>query len=133
MFGIGMPEMLLILAIALIVIGPKKLPDLAKSLGRTFGEFKRATAELKQSIDLEDDLRDVKKTFDDIDTGVQGPADSTAAAGRSETFPAADHAVNDNKSDEQAEPLSNGSTDAATVKNETDSSAMEGKPVNERR
>jgi sec-independent protein translocase protein TatB len=44
MFGIGMPEMFLILAIALIVIGPKKLPDLAKSLGRAFGEFKKATA-----------------------------------------------------------------------------------------
>jgi sec-independent protein translocase protein TatB len=42
MFGIGMPEMILILAVALIVIGPKKLPDLAKSLGRAFGEFKKA-------------------------------------------------------------------------------------------
>ena len=39
MFGIGMPEMILILAVALIVIGPKKLPDLAKSLGRAIGEF----------------------------------------------------------------------------------------------
>ena len=43
MFGIGMPEMILILAIALIVIGPKKLPDLAKSLGRAMREFKKAT------------------------------------------------------------------------------------------
>jgi len=40
MFGIGMPELLLILAIALIIIGPKKLPDLAKSLGRTMRESK---------------------------------------------------------------------------------------------
>ena len=47
MFGIGMPELILILAIALIVIGPKKLPDLAKSLGRAMREFKRATSEFK--------------------------------------------------------------------------------------
>jgi len=67
MFGIGMPEMLLILAIALIVIGPKKLPDLAKSLGRAFGEFKRATTELKESLDIEDDLQDVSKSLDDLD------------------------------------------------------------------
>ncbi|MGM0642639.1 MAG: twin-arginine translocase TatA/TatE family subunit, partial [Thermodesulfobacteriota bacterium] len=43
MFGLGMPEILLILALALIVIGPKRLPDLAKTLGKAMGEFKRAT------------------------------------------------------------------------------------------
>jgi TatA/E family protein of Tat protein translocase len=43
MFGIGGPELLLILAIALIVLGPKKLPDLARALGKGLAEFRRAT------------------------------------------------------------------------------------------
>ena len=68
MFGIGMPEMILILAVALIVIGPKKLPDLAKSLGRAMGEFKKATSDLKQSMEVDTGLSDVKDTFDDIRT-----------------------------------------------------------------
>lgn len=72
MFGIGMPEMLLILAIALIVIGPKKLPDLAKSLGKALGEFKKATSELKESIDLDSDLKQVRESFDDIRGEAQG-------------------------------------------------------------
>jgi len=75
MFGIGMPEMLLILAVALIVIGPKKLPDLAKSIGRAFGEFKRATAELKESIDIEDDFKDVARNFDDFNHDVKDAID----------------------------------------------------------
>jgi Tat protein translocase TatB subunit len=53
MFGIGMTEMIVIAALALIVLGPKKLPDLARSLGRGFAEFKRATNELKSTIDME--------------------------------------------------------------------------------
>ena len=66
MFGIGMPEMLLIMAIALIVIGPKKLPDLAKSLGRAFAEFRRATSELKESFEIDPELKDIKTTFNNI-------------------------------------------------------------------
>jgi len=69
MFGIGMPEMLVILAIALIVIGPKKLPDLAKSLGRAMREFKKATSEFKETIQLESELSEVKETFNDISVG----------------------------------------------------------------
>ena len=72
MFGIGMPEMLLILAIALIVIGPKKLPDLAKSLGRALREFKKATSELKESLELDDELKDVKKSFTDFSSDIKG-------------------------------------------------------------
>lgn len=76
MFGIGMPEMLLILAIALIVIGPKKLPDLAKSLGRAFAEFKRATSELKESLEIDDELRDIKTTFDDMSSEIKEAIDA---------------------------------------------------------
>jgi len=75
MFGIGMPEMLVILAVALIVIGPKKLPDLAKSIGRAFGEFKRATTELKESIDIDDDLKDVARNFDDLNNDLKEAVD----------------------------------------------------------
>jgi sec-independent protein translocase protein TatB len=71
MFGIGMPELLVILAIALIVIGPKKLPDLAKSLGKALGEFKKATNELKQSIHLDSELSDVRKAFNEAHADAQ--------------------------------------------------------------
>ena len=53
MFGIGFPELLLIAVIALVVIGPSRLPDLARALGRGFAEFRRATDELKQSFEEE--------------------------------------------------------------------------------
>ena len=81
MFGIGMPEMLLILAIALIVIGPKKLPDLAKSLGRAFAEFRRATAELKESFEIDDELREVKSTFDHVGKEVKEAMTATGDTG----------------------------------------------------
>jgi TatA/E family protein of Tat protein translocase len=50
MFGIGMPELLLILGLALIVLGPKKLPELAKALGKGLAEFRRATDDLKSEF-----------------------------------------------------------------------------------
>ena len=64
MFGLGMPEILMILAIALIVIGPKKLPDLAKTLGRAMGEFKRSAQDFKRSIDVETTVKDIKDIAD---------------------------------------------------------------------
>lgn len=66
MFGLGMPEILLILAIALIVIGPQKLPELAKTLGRAMGEFKRSAQDLKRSIDMDTTLEDVKSSTTDL-------------------------------------------------------------------
>ena len=59
MFGIGMPELLLILGLALIVLGPKKLPELARALGKGLAEFRRATDELK------DEFRNMEREIDD--------------------------------------------------------------------
>ncbi len=78
MFGIGMPEMLLILALALVVIGPKKLPDLAKSMGRAMREFKKATNEFKETMQIDNELTEVKKAFDDINEDVKQAVDVTS-------------------------------------------------------
>lgn len=54
MFGsIGMPELVIILVIALIIFGPRKLPELGRSLGRSISEFKRATNELRTTVEDE--------------------------------------------------------------------------------
>jgi Tat protein translocase TatB subunit len=55
MLDIGLSELLIILAVALIVLGPKKLPEVARSLGRGLAQFRRASEDLRRSILLEDD------------------------------------------------------------------------------
>ncbi len=67
MFGsIGMPELIIILVIALIIFGPRKLPELGKSLGRSINEFKKASTDLQntleQEIKIEEQKENAKKT-----------------------------------------------------------------------
>lgn len=98
MFGIGMQELLLILVVALIVLGPKRLPEVAKSLGKAMNEFKRAASDIKESLDLDGGVHSVKKSFDalnkppaDADTRTATAEDTHAASPSSpspeETFP----------------------------------------------
>ncbi len=66
MFGIGMPELLLILGLALIVLGPKKLPELARALGKGMAEFRRAADELKEEFrqlerETDDDMPNISQ------------------------------------------------------------------------
>jgi Tat protein translocase TatB subunit len=70
MFGIGMPELLVIAVIALLVVGPKKLPDIAKALGKGFSEFRKATESATDTIketlktdELKEDLDGLKDSL----------------------------------------------------------------------
>jgi len=56
MLDIGLSELLIIMAVALIVLGPKKLPEVARSLGRGLAQFRRASEDLRRSILVEDEL-----------------------------------------------------------------------------
>ena len=63
MFGpIGVPELIIILTIALIVFGPRKLPELGRSLGRSLNEFKRASNELRHTLDEEIRVEEQRST-----------------------------------------------------------------------
>jgi len=93
---LGVPELIVIFVIALLVFGPKKLPDLGKSLGKGLREFKRATEDIKstweeQLKDAETSVKDVKETvnqattdikknFEDLDVHLQAEMEADARA-----------------------------------------------------
>lgn len=73
MFGVSTPELLIILGVALVILGPQKLPDLAKALGRAVGEFRKATSEIKETFEADENLASVKQTFEDaVAEGMRG-------------------------------------------------------------
>jgi TatA/E family protein of Tat protein translocase len=77
MFGnIGFPELIIILAIALLIFGPKKLPEVGRSIGRALREFRKTSDEIKEKIEEEiqvDEFRDIKEEFKkDIEENEEG-------------------------------------------------------------
>lgn len=90
MFGIGLPELILIMIVALLVVGPKKLPDLARSVGKALHHVKSMTDDVKQSFEevTADDVEETpkaEKTQETEATG-EGEAHGTGADSAGEPF-----------------------------------------------
>ena len=88
MLGIGMQEILIILVVALIVIGPKRLPDLAKTLGRGFAEFRKAADDLQETVRLDlqkEKHEEFRQKYPDMVPDEDDPGSETAPGSGTET------------------------------------------------
>ncbi len=84
MFGIGIQEMLVILVVVLIFFGPKRLPDLAKSLGKGIAEFKKASEEVRKGIEdavKEESVAETPKPPEDLSSYGKAPGNAPAPEG----------------------------------------------------
>lgn len=90
MFGIGTTEVLIILAVALLVIGPSKLPEVAKALGKGMAEFKKMSSDVKRTIDMETHMAEMEEEEEKKRdrSATEGPADDPAAEFTTEPPPA---------------------------------------------
>jgi TatA/E family protein of Tat protein translocase len=97
MFGsIGLPELLLIFVIALLLFGPRKLPDIGKSLGKAMGEFRRASNDLQRSLEEEvaaDELKAAKREIEEVAKPVSLDPPAPVGGARTETTEAKPPAV----------------------------------------
>lgn len=89
MFGIGMPELLVILVVALVVLGPKRLPEVARSIGKAVGEFRRQSTEIIDDFQTQMRLEDEAARRADLKKAAAAAA-APPVPGAPATPPAAD-------------------------------------------
>ena len=97
MFGIGLPELIIIIVVALLVVGPSKLPELARSMGRALGEFRRMADDVKDTIEHEMskplDTEDEKKAGQEKQPGQEKYTEVPAEEKQAEAQEATDQAT----------------------------------------
>jgi len=103
MFGMGAGELILILVIALLIFGPKKLPELAKGIGKALREFRRASSDLQEQLSIDQDLGPAVREVQAAAAGAPSPAELAAARRAYDVrpdaaaVPADDHALDEIK------------------------------------
>ena len=105
--SLGLPEIIFILVLALLIFGPRRLPEIGKTLGRALGEFRRATTDLKRTFDSELSSEEFRNPMakpapsKPVSQETEAPATPTAAPPAAEEPPAAAEAA---ESDGGTEP-----------------------------
>ena len=110
---IGIPEMLFILAIALLIFGPRRLPEFGRTIGKALGEFRRATTDLRRSIDVE--VMSTEPTRRQPSTRAASAASAAAATLPREGASDAEEAKADDESAEPAEASGEAPADDESV------------------
>ena len=86
MFGsLGVPELLLIFAVILIVFGPRRIPEIGRTLGKALGEFRKATDDLKSTIEREVRIEELKKITPQVVTPFESVSRVEPASGTQES------------------------------------------------
>ena len=115
MFGIGPVELAVVLVVALLVMGPKKLPELARTLGRGLAEFRRASVDLRRSIDLDLESHEIEPPPGPNQTGASmystSPADTKDTKETEKADPASQAPAPAAEEQSPAEPKSGSSVD----------------------
>ena len=114
MFGLGIPELIVIFVIALVVFGPKKLPELGKSIGRAMAEFKKASEDFQDSVRAEmrevereasvkEDIKRIEASVQDVTKAAEDPAaDQQGHAGAAAQEEHADAAYGEKQKERQS-------------------------------
>ena len=108
MFGMGGTELLVILVVALIVLGPKSVPQIARTLGKAMGEFRKVSTEFQRTLNTEIELEEHEKRKQEAEKELFGTQEKAAAAAK------------------PAEPAQAGSTPAASPRPETADASTKG-------